>query len=200
MKLLSKMTCVGVCACIGLFGLSGCTAKADEPDFSGVKEIAELASLECYYHNVVKYHRDADGFLFGLGNIGEKNMWFEYDGIVEMGMDVSQVSVSNPDVNGVVTVTIPEIEILGHPDIDTGSMTTPIESNGWFTSMTSEEKTQALSDAQSNLLETAEGDEKAKLQARERAKSLLEQYVKNAGEAIGKAYTVQWAEASAEGQ
>ena len=166
---------------------SGSSQKTQDPDFSDVKEVAKLSTLECYYHNVVKYHRDADGIIFGLGNIGEKNMWFEYDGIVQMGLDIEKVSISSPDPNGVVTITMPEIEILGHPDIDTNSMTDPIE-----------DKNQALRDAQNNLLETAKNDTTSKAQATERAKSLLEQYVKNTGEAIGKSYTVKWAQA--EGQ
>ena len=64
--------------------------------------------------------------------------------------------------------------------------------------MSAEVKNQALQDAQNNLLETAKNDTTSKAQATERAKSLLEQYVKNTGEAIGKSYTVKWAQA--EGQ
>lgn len=198
MRLASKAVCVGISAVLGVVAVTGC-AKADAaPDFSGVKDVAELSALECYYHNVVKYHRDSDGWLFGLVNVGEKNMWFEYDGVVEMGLNIDQVKISEPDANGVVTIAIPQVEILGHPDIDTESMTDPIEANGLFTTLTADERNQALADAQANLLEMASNDEHSRLQAKERAKSLLEQYVKNAGEAIGKTYTVRWEEVAAE--
>lgn len=196
MRLIDRGICLALSGTVALFTLSGCTAEAEaEPDFSGIKDVAELASLECYYHNVVKYHKDADGFLFGLGNIGEKNMWFEYDGIVRMGLDISKVSISQPDSNGVVTITIPEVEILGHPDIDTASMTDPIEANGLFTSLSASEKSDALAEAQKNLLEQASADDRSKAQAMERARSLLEQYAKNIGEALGQTYTVKWAQA-----
>lgn len=195
MKTANKIACIGISTMIAVSALYGCAQKAEAtPDFSGIKNVAELSALECYYHNVVKFHRDADGWLFGLGNIGEKNMWLEYDGVVELGMNIDQVKVSEPDANGVVTITIPPVQILGHPDIDTNSMTDPIEANGFFTSLTASERNQALTDAQTNLTETANGDDRAKLQAKERAQSLLEQYVKNAGEAIGKTYTVKWEE------
>lgn len=198
MKLPSKVVCSGVSALLVASVVGGC-AKADAtPDFSGIKDVAELSALECYYHNVVKYHKDADGWLFGIGNIGEKNMWFEYDGIVQMGVNMDQAKISEPDANGVVTITVPQVEILGHPDIDTDSMTDPIEANGWFTGLSAEDKSKALSDAQANLLEVATNDDRSKLQAKERAKSLLEQYVKNVGEAIGKTYTVKWKEAATE--
>lgn len=196
MRTTSRIVCLGLAFCLGSFTLGGCASKASaEPDFSGLRDIAELASLECYYHNVAKYHKDADGILFGLGSIGEKNMWFEYDGIVKMGLNIDKVAISEPDANGVVTVTIPSVEILGHPDIDTNSMTEPLEENGLFTSLTAAEKSEALATAQANLVETANNDDRSKAQAAERAKSLLEQYVKNTGEALGKSYTVKWAQA-----
>ena len=196
MRPTNRAICLALSLCFGSFTLFGCESKASaEPDFSGLKDIAELASLECYYHNVVKFHKDADGFLFGLGSIGEKNMWFEYDGIVRMGMNIDAVSVSEPDANGVVTISIPEVGILGHPDIDTASMSDPIEANGLFTSLMASEKSDALSEAQKNLVETATNDDRSRAQATERAKSLLEQYVRNTGEALGKTYTVKWAQA-----
>lgn len=199
MKTINKVFGVAICFCLSTVVLAGCSSQQNQqPNFSGVKEVAKLSTLECYYHNVAKFHKDADGWLFGWVDIGEKNMWFEYDGIVQMGIDVEKVSISSPDANGVVAITIPEVEILGHPDIDPESMTDPIEINGLLTTISADEKTQILKDAQSNLVETAKNDTVAKAQATERAKNLLEQYVKNAGEAIGRSYTVKWVQA--EGQ
>lgn len=193
MKTLSKLICAALCMCLSVVILASCSLQNEKkPDFSGIKEVAKLSTLECYYHNVVKYHRDPDGFIF---NFGEKNLWFEYDGIVEMGLDINKVTVSEPDTNGVVTITIPNIEVLGHPDIDTASMSTPIEHNGWFTSLNADDKKQAMADAQANLLETAQNDTQSKSHAMERAKNLLERYVKNTGEALGATYTVKWTQA-----
>ena len=191
----ARFACIMLLASLGFLALPGCaTEAADRPDFSDVRNITELASLDCYYHNVVRYHKDADGWFFGIGNIGEKNYWFEYDGIVELGLDVGKVAVSEPDASNIVTITIPPVQILGHPDIDEDSMTNPLESNGWFTSMSADEKTRALAGAQENLVETANNDEAAKLQSKERAKKILEQYVKNVGKAIGQEYSVEWNE------
>lgn len=199
MKTINKVFGIAICFCLSTVVLAGCSSQQNQqPNFSGVKEVAKLSTLECYYHNVAKFHKDADGWFFGWSNIGEKNMWFEYDGIVQMGIDVEKVSISSPDANGVVAITIPEIEILGRPDIDPESMTDPIEINGLLTTISADEKTQILEDAQSNLVETANNDTVAKAQATERAKNLLEQYVKNVGEAIGRSYTVKWIQA--EGQ
>lgn len=196
MKLLNRVGVLTLSVCLAFFALTGCTQAQAEPDFSDVKEVAKLSALECYYHNVVKYSRASDGYLFNLID-NQRNLWFEYDGIVEMGLNVEKVSISNPDENGVVTITIPEVEILGHPDIDTDSMTDPIEINGWqwFNHVSADEKKQAITDAQNDLLEVAQNDVGAKAQATQRAKDILEQYVKNVGEAIGKTYTVKWMQA-----
>ena len=195
MKLIKDICALGLTACLGCFFLTGCTQVQAEPDFSDVKEVAKLSALECYYHNVVKYSRASDGYLFNLID-NQKNLRFEYDGIVEMGLNVEKVSISSPDENGIVTITIPEVEILEHPDIDTNSMTDPIEINGWqwFNHVSADEKKQAITDAQNDLLEVARNDVGAKAQAAQRAKDILEQYVKNVGEAIGKTYTVKWAQ------
>lgn len=196
MRSIRSLICLGISFCVGIVILSGCSTQNEkQPDFSGVKDIAQLATLECHYHNVARYHVEPTGAFFNLINIGEKNMWFEYDGTVKMGFNIEKVSVSSPDLNNVVTITIPEVEILGHPDINEDSMTSPIEANGWFTKLTSDDKKQALEEAQANLKDTADNDVRSKAQATERAKSLLEQYVKNTGEAIGKNYTVRWAQA-----
>lgn len=64
-----------------------------------------------------------------------------------------------------------------------------------MTKITKEEKTEALAEAQNHMEETAKENGNLLNQAKERAKSLIEGYVKNVGEQIGKEYTVEWVEA-----
>lgn len=67
-------------------------------DFSGVNKICELSTLRCYYHNVAELRKEPDGiFKYGLFNYGFKKLWIEYTGIVEVGIDVDQVQVYEPD-------------------------------------------------------------------------------------------------------
>lgn len=152
--------------------------------------------MECYYHNVAKYE-DSSPFPIDVLNLFYKKMWFEYTGIVKIGIDASKVKISSPDSSGVVTIAIPQAEILGNPDIDTNSMSDPIVDTfpPIIINISAEEKTKALNDAQDKMKKAAEGNENLKFQARERAKALLEQYVKNVGNELGKSYTVQWADA-----
>lgn len=67
---------------------------------------------------------------------------------------------------------------------------------GLFTDITKEEETAALAEAQNNMEETAQANDALLVQAKERAKNLLEGYVKNVGDQIGEEYTVKWVENS----
>lgn len=191
-----KILCLLV---ISMLCLAGCADKKEEKkeaDFSAIQSVCELATLKCYYHNVAKSETEASGLFKWLGT-GYKKIWTEYSGIVELGVDVSKVSVSKPSKDGVVKVTIPDAEILS-VDLDEDSMGEPLTDTGFMTKITKEEETEALAEAQNHMEETANENGNLLNQAKERAKSLIEGYVKNVGEQIGKEYTVEWVDAKAE--
>ena len=191
-----KILCLLV---ISMLCLTGCADKKEEEkeaDFSAIQSVCELATLKCYYHNVAKSETEASGLFKWLGT-GYKKIWTEYSGIVELGVDVSKVSVSKPSKDGVVKVTIPDAEILS-VDLDEDSMGEPLTDTGFMTKITKEEETEALAEAQNHMEETANENGNLLNQAKERAKSLIEGYVKNVGEQIGKEYTVEWVDAKAE--
>ena len=191
-----KILCLLV---ISMLCLTGCADKKEEKkedDFSAIQSVCELATLKCYYHNVAKSETEASGLFKWLGT-GYKKIWTEYSGIVELGVDVSKVSVSKPSKDGVVKVTIPDAEILS-VDLDEDSMGEPLTDTGFMTKITKEEETEALAEAQNHMEETANENGNLLNQAKERAKSLIEGYVKNVGEQIGKEYTVEWVDAKAE--
>ena len=189
-----KIVCLLV---ISMLCIGGCgdknQKKEEEADFSAISSVCELATLKCYYHNVAKSETEASGLFKWLGK-GYKKIWTEYSGIVELGIDVSKVSVKKPTADGVVKVTIPDAEILS-VDLDEDSMSEPLTDTGFMTKITKEEETEALAEAQNHMGETARENGNLLNQAKERAKSLIEGYVKNVGEQIGKEYTVEWVEA-----
>ena len=190
-----KIVCLLV---ISMLCIGGCgdknQKKEEEADFSAISSVCELATLKCYYHNVAKSETEASGLFKWLGK-GYKKIWTEYSGIVELGIDVSKVSVEKPTADGVVKVTIPDAEILS-VDLDEDSMGEPLTDTGFMTEITKEEETEALAEAQNHMEETANENGNLLNQAKERAKSLIEGYVKNVGEQIGKEYTVEWVEFS----
>lgn len=171
--------------------LTGCGKETQTADFSGVTSVCELATLKCYYHNVAKAETEASGIFAKWLKTGYKKIWTEYSGIIEYGIDISQVTVSEPDKNGVVTVTMPDAQVL-NVDVDEDSLGTPLTDTGFLTSVTTEEKTTTLAGAQEAMEQQAKENTEMLSQAKARAKTLIEEYIKNVGESIGEEYTVEW--------
>ena len=186
-----KKTMIGATCALTLalssFALAGCSSQEQKSaDFSGVQSVAELATLKCYYHNVAKAEQDG-----GLFDIGYKKVWVEYDGIVEIGVDVSQVTISEPDAEGKVRVHVPDAKIL-NVNVDKDSIGDPLIDRGPITDATAEEKTAAFAAAQKDMEEAAQKNSAMMAQSRERAKQVIEGYVKNVGSEMGEEYTVEW--------
>lgn len=174
--------------------------ETETADFSDVDKICELATLRCYYHDVAEYEKQPDGlFKYGLFQYGYKKMWMEYDGIVEIGIDIGEVQVNAPDEQGVVRIYVPKAKVLGI-DADENSMDDPIEETGQFTTISAQEKAKAFSEAQTNMKANAEADSSMLIQAQNNAKQLLKQYVINVGEQTGQKYTVEWIEKPQSGE
>ena len=174
--------------------LTGCGKETQTADFSGVTSVCELATLKCYYHNVAKAETEGSGIFAKWLKTGYKKIWTEYSGIIEYGIDISQVTVSEPDKNGVVTVTMPDAQVL-NVDVDEDSLGTPLTDTGFLTSVTTEEKTTTLAGAQEAMEQQAKENTEMLSQAKARAKTLIEEYIKNVGESIGEEYTVEWKDA-----
>lgn len=177
-----------------VFCLTGCGKEIQTADFSGVTSVCELATLKCYYHNVAKAETEASGIFAKWLKTGYKKIWTEYSGIIEYGIDISQVTVSEPDKNCVVTVTMPDAQVL-NVDVDEESLGTPLTDTGFLTSVTTEEKTTTLAGAQEAMEQQAKENTEMLSQAKARAKTLIEKYIKNVGESIGEEYTVEWKDA-----
>ena len=152
-----------------------------------IEKICELATLECYYHDVAEFRQDATGVF----KIGYKKYWIEYNGIVKYGVDAKDIKVNKPDKNGVVKVFIPEAKILS-VDVDINSMSDPIVDTGMFTSISIEEKNKAYNQAQEKMKLNAEKDSSLLSQAKNNAQKLIEQYIINVGKQLDKDYTVEW--------
>ena len=130
-------------------------------EYSSVNTICELATLKSFYHNVVMYEQEPNGFdkvfndvlawPFGVyTKVGYKQYWLEYSGIVESGIDASLVRISDPDKDGVVKVYVPDAKVL-NVYADETTLTTPLTEAGLFTSVSVEEKMEAFSAAQSAM-------------------------------------------------
>lgn len=177
-----------------LLSCSACGKKEEEkgvdmePQVSQMKAICELAVMDCYYHNVAKFtEKDAEGALFWKK---DKRFWVEYSGIVKLGVDVSQVVI---EVTGTdIAITLPEAKVLGCK-VDSSSLNEDsfiIDKNS--AKVSAEDEIAAYEMAQSKLEETASKDKTLLANAQQRAQALLEDYIANIGNAVGKNYTIKW--------
>ena len=159
-----------------------------EPDTTQMKAICELAVMDCYYHNEAKFKEEnAEGFLWWQK---DKHFWIEYSGVVTVGIDASLVSI---DVNEEeISVTIPKAKVLTCI-VDSASLSKDsfiVEKNS--AQITAEDEVAAFAAAQDKLKESASKDTTLLASAEQRAQSLLEDYITNIGNAVGKKYTIQW--------
>lgn len=157
-----------------------------EPSISQIRQICELATLECYYHNVAKSVKLKGS---GWAHWGEEDrkFWIEYTGIARIGIDMSRVQMEVND--GVITVSVPEAEILS---IEVQEDSYYIEGESSKNKITADDQTKAISDAQQTMEETVKENKSLLINARERAKSLIENYIVQLGNICGKEYTVKF--------
>lgn len=190
----TKFTCVILITLLSINCLFGCGSQKQKPDFSSIKSVCELSTLKCYYHNVATYEKNAHGLLKVFGS-GYKKIWIEYSGIVNLGIDIIKVDISEPDTNNVITIKIPDAEVQS-TSLDKSTLSEPLTDKGVFTKITTEEKTEALSSAQQNMKETAQKDTSLLAQAKEHAKLILQGYINNLGEEFNEEYTIKWVDVS----
>jgi hypothetical protein len=155
---------------------------------SQMRNICELATMDCYYHNVAKYKEEkAESFLWWSKDM---HFWIEYSGIVTVGIDASHVSVRIKDNE--VTVTLPPAKIL-----DCKVDQTTLTEDSFIVAQNSakinaEAERMAIEQAQENMYEAASNDKALLNSAQERAKELLEDYINNIGNSVGEEYTIKW--------
>lgn len=171
-------------------------------EYSSISTICELATTRSFYHNVVMYEKEPDGgdkfvndiLLWPFGGftkIGYKQYWLEYSGIVETGIDASQIKINDPTADGVVDVYVPEAKVLSIY-ADEASLTEPLSEKGWFTTISTQEKIEAFAEAQQAMKEEAANDQTLLKRAKENAKLFLERYIVAVGNQMGTALSVRW--------
>lgn len=177
--------------CFGLMLLCCACGKEDvqiQPQETQMRSICELATLECYYHNVAKYkEEDAEGILLWKK---DKHFWMEYEGVVTLGIDASLVTI---DVNGTeVSITIPKARILDCKVNEESLTPESIIVAQKSADVKAEDQMLAFAEAQGKMQETAAADTTLLANAQQRAQKLLEDYVNNIGNVTGQQYNIKW--------
>lgn len=161
---------------------------AIKPQETQMRNICELATFDCYYHNVAKYYeKDATGALLWKK---DRKFWIEYSGIVTIGIDVSKVKFNISD--DTVSITLPPAQVQSCKVDETTLTDESFIIDAESAVVEAEHQTAAFKEAQENMKKAAANDNVLLENARSRAKQLLEGYVNNIGNLVGKKYTIVW--------
>ena len=170
-----------------VFSLTSCSQEetppqAVQPSIEQMRNICELAVMECYYHNVAKYYEEnAGGFL----SLKDKHFWIEYDGTVSMGVDASRVTMEIQDSK--IVITLPPVQVLGK-DVNPDSLNYIVAKGS--AKITAADEVYALDEAQLHLEQTASQDTTMLGKAQTQVEQLLRNYVKTVLEPSGQAYSL----------
>ena len=184
-KYLSVILIIMIC-----FSSMSCAKEVKNiaPDTARMKSICELAVMECYYHNVAKYKEEnATGMLWWEK---DRHFWMEYAGIVTIGVDTSLMNIEVEDEN--VTITIPPAKVLGCK-VDETTLTEDsfiVAQNS--AKVEAEHQTEAFKSAKDKLESEAKSNFTLLAAAQQRVQKLLEDYVTNIGNSVGKTYKIKW--------
>lgn len=201
-KLLSSLLILSL-----LFASVGCNSKPKEEEqpvqmsieVDEMRQIAELATVNCYFHNVAKSDRELNPEWYEFWKEKTMRFWVEYEGIVTIGIDVSKLKVEVSDDN-VVTITMPPAVVLD-VIVDESSLSSAsfyFDPNAKKPSP--EEQSEAFRQAQNEMRETAENNYALMANAQANAKELLKNYVKSVGDALDVNYKIEWVYLDEEGK
>ena len=187
----------GLLAAVLTFTLAGCTlgqAKTG-PNVVQMRDICELAVMECYYHNVAKYKKEkAEGLIFKK----DKRFWVEYSSRAKFGVRAEKIKVEVED--NTVSITMPQAELLDF-DVDENSVTKDsyvIAKD--CAQVTMQDCNDAIRAAQEKKKADIAADSAMLKMATQRAKDLLKKYVDGIGEMTGTSYQIVWNDVDAEGR
>ena len=174
---------------------SGCQIQGEkvaEIDLSNIKEIGELTTLECYYHNVASYFEaDTSGFFIWKN---DTKFWSEYDGIVRIGVDINEVIIDIDESKKEINITMPEATVLSCK-IDENSFT----KDSYYYDLDSDSASaitqkNVMAKSLDQLEEVARNDQVTINKATNNAKEILTEYVTNINKLNNTNYKIKFIE------
>ena len=170
---------------------TGC-GKQKKPDLTAesIKSIAELSTLDVYYHNVATGDKPkGTNIITSIGEVPRK-YWIEYDGVVNIGTDMKEMEIS---IDGSkVIITMPKAKILSTNIIS--DMKIYSSDDNWFNKnkITADDQTVAVATAQTEMMTKAQNNKSLFEQANQRAETIITSYINQISKLSCKDYTVEF--------
>ncbi len=166
--------------------------EAPVPELGRVQSICELATLECYYHNVAKSIKEPG---VGLIHFGEKErpFWIEYTGIAEISYQSDLIKMEQSGNEIIITLPPPKITCNVEP-VSWNEDSYVISKDRWIqrNPITAGDQTRAIERAQADMEEEVENNPALLNTARMQAKELIANYIQQIGRMAGVEYRISW--------
>lgn len=165
------------------------------PELGRIRQICELVTVECTYHNVAKSTK-APGT--GLEHIGEteRTFWIEYMATAEISYDVGKIAMN---VDGSeITITLPRPQVTCKVDPDSWNENSYVISQDQFIQknpITAADQTKAINLAQAEMIQQIRGNSSLINTAKLQAQELIKNYIDQIGEITGIQYHITWKDA-----
>lgn len=181
-----KTIIVSVMCMVVCFMSISCKKEIPQISESEMRNICELAVLECYYHGNAKLNKP--GTLFKK----EKTVWIDYTAKIKVGFDINQMVFNMENTN--VTITLPDPKLLQEPEIISESMNYFSSENSILPNvkMVPEEPLEAIAKTNAHMTETLNSNSSVMRNAENRVKTILKNYIDQIGKMSGTEYTITW--------
>lgn len=169
-----------------IFPITTCNRISPKFDSDEMRNICNLAVMDCYFHNIAKLHKPAENLM-----CKEKTIWFEYTAKVKFGIDASLIEV---DVyKNLVTICLPQARALQNPNIIDDTIKPYSSVDGLIrTKITPEERLLAQEAANINMVKQLNENKSLVQKAETRIKIILSNYINQIGDFSGVEYKIVW--------
>ncbi|MDD7464020.1 MAG: DUF4230 domain-containing protein [Anaerococcus sp.] len=192
MKNRIRLIILSLFAIIGFTSCTGGEKIQTKPDINQIRNICNLATLDCYYHNVAKSEKPAGVGLIHLGE-NDRKFWIEYRGLARLGIDMADVTM---DLDGnQVNISLPPAQVLSISiDEDSLNEDSYIVSQDGINrnKISAADQTQAIKKAQDDMKEEIMNNKSLLINAQTRAQKLIANYINQLGKAQGIDYEISW--------
>ncbi|MBR1853510.1 MAG: DUF4230 domain-containing protein [Lachnospiraceae bacterium] len=165
------------------------------PELGRIRQICELVTVECTYHNVAKSTKSPG---IGLEHIGETErvFWIEYTATAEISYDINKIQM---DINeSEITITLPRPKVSCKVDPESWNENSYVISQDQLfqkNPITAADQTNAINLAQAEMIQQIRGNSSLMNTARLQAQELIKNYIDQIGEFTGVQYHITWKDA-----
>ena len=162
------------------------------PELGRIRQICELVSVECTYHNVAK-SKKAPGI--GVEHIGETEriFWIEYNGIAEISFDVNKIEMEQNDTEIIISLPRPSVSCKVDPNSwNENSYVISQDQAIQKNPITAEDQTKAIELAQAEMILQIRGNSSLLNTAKLQAQELIKNYIDQIGDLTGVQYHITW--------